>query len=85
MFLAGRIVHRQTCRVTTGTVRFWLDDEGWGVIDCAETPGGCWAHFSCVEMEGFRTRMAGQQVNLDWAPAQQDGFAYQAVSVAPIA
>jgi hypothetical protein len=22
------------------TVRFWLDDEGWGVLDPPETPGG---------------------------------------------
>ncbi|MGI8701473.1 MAG: hypothetical protein ACR2JU_09765 [Nocardioidaceae bacterium] len=23
------------------TVRTWHDDEGWGVLDLPETPGGC--------------------------------------------
>ena len=32
-----------------GVVRFWHDDEGWGVLDCPSTPGGCWTHFSVIE------------------------------------
>jgi hypothetical protein len=30
---------------STGTVRVWHREEGWGVIDSADTPGGCWAGF----------------------------------------
>lgn len=30
----------------TGTVRFWRRSEGWGVVDSAETPGGCFVHFT---------------------------------------
>jgi CspA family cold shock protein len=30
---------------STGTVRVWYRDEGWGVIDSPDTPGGCWAGF----------------------------------------
>ena len=41
--------------MTTATVRTWSDEEGWGVLDCAETPGGCFAHFSDVQMLGFRS------------------------------
>lgn len=37
------------------TVREWHDEEGWGVLDCPETPGGCWAWYAAIEMEGFRT------------------------------
>ena len=37
-----------------GVVREWHSDEGWGVIDSDQTPGGCWAHFSDVEMDGYR-------------------------------
>lgn len=29
---------------TTGIVRMWNDDDGWGVIDSPHIPGGCWAH-----------------------------------------
>ena len=31
---------------SVGTVRVWHTEEGWGVIDCPDTPGGCWVHFS---------------------------------------
>lgn len=67
---------------TTGRVRFWKEEEGWGVIDCSETPGGCWAHFSVVAVEGYRALAAGQRVVLEWA-AHQDGFSYRAVRTWP--
>jgi len=50
---------------TTGTVREWHDDEGWGVIDSPDTPGGCWAHFSVVDMQGYRGLTYGSRVLLD--------------------
>jgi len=64
-------------------VRSWHDDEGWGVIDCSETPGGCWAHFSAVAVAGYRTLAPGQAVVLDWELAQQDGYSYRAVRTWP--
>jgi CspA family cold shock protein len=64
-----------------GTVRFWRDDEGWGVIDSPETPGGCWAHFSDVRMDGYRTLSEGQEVDFSFEPAVQDGFTWRAVEV----
>ncbi|GAB2578044.1 hypothetical protein GCM10027168_08830 [Streptomyces capparidis] len=65
------------------TVREWYDEEGWGVLDCPETPGGCWAHFSHVEAEGFRSLAVGQRVGLEWEAAEQDGYAYRAVRIVP--
>ena len=59
-------------------VREWQDDEGWGVVDCAATPGGCWVHFSAIEMIGFHLLQPGQQVRLRWEPARQNGFAFGA-------
>lgn len=63
------------------TVREWDDEEGWGVLDSAETPGGCWTHFSAIEMEGFRSLTAGEKVTLEWEAGEQDGFQYRAVRV----
>ena len=40
---------------TSGTVRVWHAEEGWGVIDSAETPGGCWTHFSAVRAPAPRS------------------------------
>lgn len=50
----------------TATVREWHEEEGWGVLDSTETPGGCFAHFSDIEMAGFRTLDPGRQVQLEW-------------------
>jgi len=35
-----------------GVVREWHPEQGWGVIDAQDTPGGCWAHFSRVAIDG---------------------------------
>ncbi|MDX3076093.1 cold-shock protein [Streptomyces sp. NPDC088354] len=71
--------------MANATVREWSDEEGWGVLDCAETPGGCFAHYSDIEMAGFRTLSAGQPVVLEWeAPGfLQDGYEYRALRVVP--
>lgn len=66
-----------------GTVRLWLRDQGWGVIDSQGTPGGCWAHFSSVLVTGHRELRAGQSVSLDYEPAAQDGYSFRATEVWP--
>lgn len=67
-----------------GVVREWHDEEGWGVIDCAETPGGCWTHFSAIVSAGFRQLTVGSSVAFTAQPAQQDGFTYRATRVFPL-
>jgi CspA family cold shock protein len=71
--------------MVTAIVREWHDEEGWGVLDCPETPGGCWGWYAAIEMEGFRRLEAGQQVTLEWeAPGfKQDGYDYRAVRIFP--
>lgn len=67
-----------------GVVREWHDDEGWGVIDSPETPGGCWTHFTHIDAAGYRTLRAGQQVDLAWEQPGQDGYPFRAVRVRPL-
>ena len=71
--------------MTTATVRTWYAEEGWGVLDCDETPGGCFAHFSNIEAAGFRSLIPGQLVQLDWEEPgfKQDGYDFRAVRVVP--
>src|SRR4051812_32542200 len=57
------------------------DDEGWGVVEGADVPGGCWVHFSAVDVPGYRTLQPGQAVVVDWEERDQDGFAYTATRV----
>ena len=67
--------------MTTAVVRVWHADDGWGVVDAQEVPGGCWVHFSVVDMPGYRELRAGQQVLLEFEHVEQDGYAYRATRV----
>ncbi|MFJ4715082.1 cold-shock protein [Streptomyces sp. NPDC088785] len=71
--------------MVTATVREWWDEEGWGVLDSSETPGGCWGHYSDIQRPGFRTLSPGQTVDLKWeAPGfLQDGYPFRAVAIVP--
>ncbi|WP_250003271.1 cold shock domain-containing protein [Actinoplanes sp. M2I2] len=66
-----------------GTIRSWNGDEGWGVIESARCPGGCWAHFSTAATAGEFAFSPGDPVLLEWEPADQDGYAYRAVRFWP--
>jgi cold shock protein len=71
--------------MVAAVVREWDDEEGWGVLDSVETPGGCFGHFSGIQGSGFRTLSPGQVVDLVWeAPGfAQDGYDFRAVSIVP--
>jgi len=64
-----------------GVVREFHPDEGWGVIDGSDVPGGCWMHFSAIVMDGYREVVAGQEVSFRAEAADQDGFGFRAVKV----
>lgn len=62
-------------------VRVWHDEEGWGVLDSAETPGGCWVHFSHIEMDGYRSLRDLDTVEVEFREVPQDGYRFTAVRV----
>jgi cold shock protein len=66
-------------------VRVWSDTEGWGVLDAPEVPGGCWTHFSQIEVDGIRILRVGQRVRLAWKAPGCHGYDYRAVWVTPCA
>ena len=67
-----------------GVVREYDDREGIGVIDSLDTPGGCWFHYSMIEVPGRKTLSVGQLVRFTFESAvEQDGFAFRAVKVWP--
>lgn len=67
--------------ITKGIVRFWVEEEGWGVIDSTQTPGGCWAGFADIEGPGYRSLNSEEIVELEWASGGQDGYPYRAMKV----
>ncbi|MHA4852115.1 cold-shock protein [Rhodococcus sp. MSC1_016] len=69
---------------TTGIVRIWHAEEGWGVIDSDATPGGAWTHFSDVAGPGFRSLTPGQHVTFEperVVSGTQDGYHHRALDV----
>ena len=68
---------------SAGIVREWDDDEGSGVIDSEDTPGGCWFHFSDIVTAALGSPAPGQQVTFTYEMAPHDGFDYRAVRVWP--
>jgi quercetin dioxygenase-like cupin family protein/cold shock CspA family protein len=68
---------------TTGTVRAWHHEEGWGVVDSPDTPGGCWVHFSAIEIPGYKRLEPGAQVVMLVEEGSQDGFDFRALDVWP--
>ncbi len=66
-----------------GTVRSWDAEQGWGVVDSSQTPGGCWVSASAVVMPGAAALVPGSGVELTWVDADQDGYLYRALSVRP--
>ena len=66
----------------TGTVRLWMDEDGWGVIDVPDLPGGCWVEASVVEgLDGTSALRAGQTVDVEWTAPGPDDFGARAVRV----
>lgn len=68
-----------------GIVKWFDADEGWGVIVAHEVPGGCFVHFSNIEMPGYRQLRAGQHVHFSFERLSflQDGCPYGALAVWP--
>ena len=68
-----------------GVVKWFDPDEGWGVLEAPEVPGGCFVHFSSIEMPGYRQLHAGQRVRFSFERPGflQDGHSYRALAVWP--
>lgn len=66
-----------------GKVSYWSAEHGWGVISSAETPGGCWVHFSAAAEGGLRDLAEGQIIEMDFERAEQDGYHFSATRVWP--
>ena len=66
-----------------GVVREFDAEEGWGVIDSPEVPGGCFVHYSHIEMSGYRALQGGQRVRFTFETPgfDQDGCPHRALVV----
>jgi cold shock CspA family protein len=56
---------RRGVMATLATVRVWHDDQGWGIVESEDTPGGCWVHFSHIVSPRYRTLRPGSGLMLE--------------------
>jgi len=69
-------------RLSTGVVAAWNDEDGLGVIESPDTPGGCWCCWVSVTMEDFSGRLdPGTTVEFTYEVARQDGYDYRAIDM----
>jgi cold shock protein len=47
------------------TVREWSDEEGWGLLVADEVSGDIFAHFSNIQMDGYRSLTPGEHVEIE--------------------
>ena len=68
-----------------GTVKSWSSEEGFGaIVTNDQPPRAVWAHFSAIDVEGYKSLKPGQRVELRYEEADQDGFKYRATYVHPL-
>jgi CspA family cold shock protein len=72
-------------RGVAGVVKWFDEAEGWGELNAPEVPGGCFVHYSNVQMDGYRALRAGQQVRFSFEEPGflQDGYRFRAINVWP--
>ncbi len=51
--------------MATGTVKWFSDAKGFGFIEPDQGGGDVFAHFSAIQMEGFRTLKQGSRVTYE--------------------
>lgn len=51
--------------MATGTVKWFNDAKGFGFIEPEQGGGDVFAHFSAIQMEGFRTLKQGGKVSYE--------------------
>ena len=59
---------------STGKISTFDYDEGVGVIESTDTPGGCWFHYVQWPLPGDVA--LGARVSFAWNEASQDGLHY---------
>ncbi len=57
--------------MATGTVKWFNNAKGFGFICSDEEEGDIFAHYSTIQMDGYRTLKAGQQVSYEIEKVQR--------------
>lgn len=69
--------------MTTGTVKWFNDAKGFGFIEPEGGGADVFAHFSAIQMEGFRTLKQGARVQYDVTQGPKGDLAQNIVVLDP--
>ena len=67
--------------MATGTVKWFNNAKGFGFICPEGEDGDVFAHYSTIQMDGYRTLKAGQQVNFEVEEGPKGSHARSVVPV----
>ena len=51
--------------MSKGTVKYFNDFKGWGIISSDDSTEDIYVHYTAINMNGFRTLRPGQEVLFD--------------------
>jgi len=71
-------------RGAMGSVQSWDSTEGWGVLVSPEVTGTVFAHFSVIDIPGYRELQPGQAISFMYTTPGQDGCDHSAQYVKPL-
>ncbi|MDO4769815.1 MAG: cold-shock protein [Brachymonas sp.] len=69
--------------MATGTVKWFSDAKGFGFIEPDEKGADVFAHFSAIQMEGFKTLKQGSRVSYELEDGPKGPHASNIVAAAP--
>ena len=66
--------------ITSGRVKYFLEEKGWGCIVSDDVPADVFIHFSRIEGEGFRAFSEGDLVEFRYEDCEgmQDSWKFRA-------
>jgi CspA family cold shock protein len=66
---------------TTGTVKWFNDQKGFGFITPEDGSQDCFVHHSAIQMQGFKTLAEGDRVEFDVTQGQKGPAAENVVKL----
>lgn len=67
--------------MSTGTVKWFNGEKGFGFIQNDDGSGDLFVHFSAIQSEGYKTLDEGQQVEFDIEQDPKDSNKLRAINV----